>query len=235
MLKLFRNKLFLGAMCLLLAGVLAFGLLPRLYGSQSSTVEIVILKQTVELGTVITDDMLATSQIGSYSLPDDVIKDKSEIVGLVAGDTVYAGEYLWRSRFISEEAYAENEKRTGYGLSDGTYLLTIGLPSESSGIAGVLRAGDIVDVYGYAEDNKTVSVNEALTAVKVYKVLNSKLVSLDDLDAELKTDPKADLSDYDFAPAYVVFTVNEQQAKVLIGLEKDKSLHLTLRETEAQP
>ncbi|MPM33481.1 hypothetical protein SDC9_80057 [bioreactor metagenome] len=189
----------------------------------------------MEFGTVITDDMLATSQIGSYSLPDDVIKDKSEIVGLVAGDTVYAGEYLWRSRFISEDAYAENEKRTGYGLSDGTYLLTIGLPSESSGIAGILRAGDAVDVYGYTDDSGSTVVSKVLTGVTVYEVLNKKLVSLDDLDAEKKTNPDTDPSDYDFAPAYVVFTVNEQQAKVLIGLEKDKSLHLTLRETEAQP
>ncbi len=120
-------------------------------------------------------------------------------------------------------------------MSEGTYLLTIALPSESSGLAGILRAGDTVDVYGYTDSGGTVAVYEALTGMKVYKVLNSKLASLDDLDAKLKADPKADTSDYDFAPAYVVFTVNEQQAKVLIGLEKDESLHLTLRETEAQP
>jgi hypothetical protein len=65
-------------------------------------------------------------------------------------------------------------------------------------------------------------------------VLNSKLVSLDDIDAELTANPDADPSDCDLAPTYVVFAVNEQQAKVLIGLEKDKSLHLTLRESEAQ-
>jgi hypothetical protein len=33
----------------------------------------------------------------------------------------------------------------------------------------------------------------------------------------------------------VVFVVNEQQAETLIGLEKDKALHLTLRGTEARP
>jgi len=163
-----------------------------------------------------------------------VVNNKSEITGLVAGETIYAGEYLWRDRFISEEAYEETEKSAGYGLSEGTYLLTISLPSESSGIAGILRAGNTVDVYGYTDDSGTAAVNMALAGVKVYKVLNSKLVSLDDLDAKLKADHNADSSDYDFAPAYVVFTVNEQQAKTLIGLEKDKSLHLTLRETEAQ-
>lgn len=218
-------------MCLLFAGVLAFGLLPRLYSAQSGTTEIVKLKQNVEYGTVITDEMLTVMEVGAYGLPDNVVKDKSKISGLVAGSTIYAGEYLWRDRFITKEVY----EKADVGLPDGTYFLTIGLPSESSGLAGILRAGNIVDVYGCTDNGGTVAVDEALTGVKVYKVLNSKLVSLDDLDAKLKADPKADSSDYDFAPAYVVFTVNEQQAKVLIGLEKDKSLHLTLEKAGARP
>lgn len=234
MLKLVRNKIFIGAMCLLLAGILAFVLLPKLYNAQSGTTEIVKLRQTVEYGTVITDDMLTVSEVGSYGLPDNVVTDKSEIIGLVAGSTTYAGEYLWRDRFITEEAYTEAETQTGYGLSDGTYLLTIALPSESSGLAGILRSGDTVDVYGYSDDDGSTVVSKTLTGVTVYEVLNDKLVSLDDLDAELEANPDADPSDYDFAPAYVVFIVNEQQAKVLIGLEEDESLHLTLREAGAQ-
>lgn len=235
MLKLFRNKIFIGAMCLLLAGILAFVFLPRLYGAQSGTTEIVKLRQTVESGTVITDDMLTVAEVGAYGLPDNVVRDKSEITGLVAGETVYAGEYLWRDCFQTPEAYEEAGKGSGYGLSDGTYLLTIALPSESSGLAGILRAGDSVDVYGYSDESGSAVVSKALMGVTVYEVLNDKLVSLDDLDAKLKADSSKDSSDYDFAPAYVVFTVNEQQAKTLIGLEKDKSLHLTLREAGVQP
>ena len=231
--KLFRNKIFIGAMCLLLAGVLAFFLLPKLYEAKSSTTEIVKLKQTVEQGTVITEDMLTIAEVGSYGLPDNAVKDKSEVVGLVAGDTIYEGEDLWRQRLMTEEAYEKSKIGSGYGLSEGTYLLTISLPSESSGVAGILREGDVVDVYGFSDDGETVSVNELLTAVKVYEVLNSKLISLDDLDAKLKDDPETNPSDYDLAPAYVVFSVDEQQAKVLIRLEKDKSLHLTLRKAGA--
>lgn len=234
LLKLFRNKLFIGAMCLLMAGALAFGLLPRLYGAQSGTTEIVTLRQTVGYGTVITEDMLAVAEVGSYGLPDTVVTDKSGIVGLVAGDTIYAGEYLWCDRFMTQDAFEANETKNGYGLSEGTYLLTIALPSESSGLAGILRAGDTVDVYGYTDESGSAVASVALTAVSVYKVLNSKLVSLDELDAELTANPDTDPADYDLAPAYVVFTVNEQQAKVLIGLEKDEALHLTLRETEAR-
>jgi len=233
LIKLFRNKIVIGAMCLLLAGMLTFVFLPRLYSAQASTTEIVKLKQTVEYGTIITEDMLTVAEIGSYGLPDNVIRNKSKIVGLVAGETVYAGECLWQDRFMTQEVYESAASKTIFGLSDGMYLLTIGLPSESSGIAGILRAGNTVDVYGYTDDSGSTVVTEALTAVRVYEVLNKKLVSLDDLDAELTANPDADPSDYDFAPAYVVFIVNEQQAKVLIGLEKDKSLHLSLREAGA--
>lgn len=235
MLKIVRSKLFIGAMCLLLAGALAFGLLPRLYSAQSGTTEIVKLRQTVEYGTVISAEMLTVSEVGSYGLPDAVVRKKSEIIGLVARDTVYAGEHLWRDRFISVEDYEKAVSKSGCDLPEGTYLLTIALPSASSGLAGVLRAGDTVDVYGYTDESGAAMVSEALTAVSVYKVLNSKLVSLDDLDAELTAKTDADPADYDLAPAYVVFTVNDQQAKVLIGLERDESLHLTLRETGVRP
>jgi pilus assembly protein CpaB len=234
-LKLLRNKLFIGAMCLLLAGALAFGLLPRLYSAKSSTTEIVKLNKTVEYGTTITDEMLTATEVGSYGLPDNVVRSKSDIIGLVAGETIHAGEFLWRDSFIGKDDYEKATSKTGYGLSEGTYLLTIALPTESSGLAGILRAGDTVDVYGCASDSGSAAISEVLTGVKVYKVLNSKLASLDDLDAKLAADSSKDSSNYDFAPVYVVFTVNEQQAKVLIGLEKDKSLHLTLRETGAQP
>lgn len=231
--KLFKNKVFIGAMCLLLAGILAFVLLPQLYRAQASTEEIVMLKQTVEYGTIITEDMLTVTKVGAYGLPDSVVRLKSEIIGLIAGETIYAGEYLWWARFTTSESYEKIDNIANYGLSEGTYLLTISLPSESSGIAGILRAGDAVDVYGYTDGSGAAVVSKALTAVKVYTVLNKKLLSLDELDAKLKTAPDADPSNYDLSPAYVVFIVDEQQAEILIGLEKDKSLHLALREAGA--
>jgi pilus assembly protein CpaB len=233
MLRIFKNKIFVGVVCLLLAAVLAFLLLPRLYKAQASTVEVISLKQNVEYGTAITDNMLICTVVGSYGLPDDVIKNKSDIIGLVAGSTIYASEYLWRNRFITEEAYKKATSKESLNLPEGTYLLTISFPSASAGVAGILRAGDTVDVYGYTDDNGNITVKKALTAVSVYEVLNSKLMSLDELDAKLKATTDAKLSDYDFAPSYVVFIVNEEQAKTLIGLEKTKALHLTLQEEGA--
>lgn len=228
MIKLFKSKIFIGTICLLLAAVLAFGLLPRLYKSQSSTVQVVTMKQTVQYGTKITDDMLSVTEAGSYGLPVGVVTDKANIVGLVANSTLYAGEYLWRERFITAEEY-EKLSPANPKLAEGSYLLTLSLPAASAGVAGILRGGATVDVYSSHEDDAgNVKTFKVLEAIKVYNVLNSKLQSLDDLDAKLKSTSDAASSNYDLAPAYVIVIVNEQQAETLIGLEATKSLHLAL-------
>ncbi len=231
MLKLLKNRIFIGAACLVMAAVLAFVLLPRLYETRSATTEIVRLNQTVERGTVIDDTMLTVSEVGSYGLAGDVVTKADQIIGQVAVSTVYAGEYLWRDRFVAIEEYELEIAGSGAALGDGQYLLTVSFPTTSSGVAGVLRDGDVVDVYEYGTDESGSSaVNLAISSLRVYEVLNARLLSLSDLDAELEAAPGADASDYDFAPAYVVFIVDGQQAKTLIRLEREKSLHLALRE-----
>ena len=228
MIKLFKSKIFIGTICLLLAAVLAFGLLPRLYKSQSSTVQVVTMKQTVEYGTKITDDMLSVTEVGSYGLPKGVVTDKADVIGLLANSTLYAGEYLWSDRFITANEY-EKANTASLKLAEGSYLLTLSLPAASAGVAGILRGGATVDVYSSTEDDAgNFKTYKALEAIKVYKVLNSKLQSLDELDAKMKSNSDAGSSNYDLAPAFVIVTANEQQAETLIGLEATKSLHLAL-------
>lgn len=101
-----------------LAVAFAFGLLPWLYSAKAATTEIVTLKQAAEYGTVITGNVLTITEVGSYGLPDSVVRDKSEIIGLVAMETFHAGEYLWRGSFISTADYEGVESKTGYGLSE---------------------------------------------------------------------------------------------------------------------
>lgn len=105
MLRLFKNKIFIGVLCLLLSGTLSFLLLPRLYKSQASTVEVVKLSQTVEHGTVITEAMLTTAIVGAFGLPDGLIQSKSDVVGKVADTTIYAGEFLWRNHLKTVEEF----------------------------------------------------------------------------------------------------------------------------------
>ena len=112
-------------------------------------------------------------------------------------------------------------------------LVTIEFPSSSAGIAGVLRAGDLVDVYKYApidENNRDAKSYAILSMRKLYVFdgLNKNLESLTDLDARKEALSEGDTTNLDFAPAYVVFRCTRSQILTLINLERAKAMHLAL-------
>ncbi|NCB26031.1 MAG: hypothetical protein EOM62_11260 [Bacteroidia bacterium] len=233
MTKLFRSKAFLGGVCLVLAAAIAFLLLPRFYASQSATVNVVRVMQDVPAGTAITSAMLTTAEAGAYGLPEKVVTSEDEAVGKVAAETLYAGEMLWQGRLMSEEDYLASEEARTKGLSTGVCLVTLELPSASSGIAGVLRAGYIVDVYECSvSGDSSYSITKCLSSMFVYDVLNSKMESLNELDTKQDAAQAENETSYDYKPAYVVFRCSEDQAQTLIRLERAKTLYLTLKNTE---
>lgn len=243
--KLIRSKTFLAVICIILAAAVAFVLLPKFYESQSATVDVIRVSQDIPVGTVIEKSMISTAKVGAYGLSNKIVTNVDDVVGKVAAEPLYNGEMLWPDRIITKEDYQAMVEEGTKGLTSGQCLVTLEFPSESSGIAGVLRAGNIVDVYEFAEKEEevdpetgetiapeTIEVSKALDSMYVYDVLNSNLESLDDLDAEKEAMLADESKDFDFNPVYVVFRCSEDQALTLIRLEKMEALHLTLKDTE---
>jgi len=78
MLKFFRSKLFISIILLLMAAILTFAFLPKLYGSQNTTMTVVQFINDVNLGTKISEDMLVTKTIGQYGVsPLSLLRLKS--------------------------------------------------------------------------------------------------------------------------------------------------------------
>ncbi len=231
--KLFRSKMVIGVLCIVLAAVVAFLLLPRFYSSQAATESVIRVAQDVPAGTVITGPMVTSSEVGAFGLSSDVIRTGTEVVGMVAAENLYAGEYLMDKRLMTQEAYKDAESQNNRGLVSGMNLLTIEFPSFSAGIAGVLRAGDTVDVYQYTteKDENGDEVSETTLAIRgvyVYDVLNRNMQSLNELDEMKAALPEGDTTSFDFAPAYVVFRCTRADIRTLIQLERAESLHLAL-------
>lgn len=225
--KILKNKLFIGTACLVLAAVLSFVLLPKMYEDETVTTNVLVLNQTVDEGTEITEKLLSTAEVGAFGISEAVATDKEQVIGMVATSTIYEGEYLGKNRLVTAEEYKKSV--SGAVLVDGQFLLALKIPSTSSGLAGQLRGAALVDVYTTVEDeNGAIKTEKALSQISVKHVLNSKLESLDDLD-ELMTEETDDVKDdADYTPVYIVVTVDETQAKTLIALEKAENFHLTL-------
>ena len=225
--KILKNKLFISTACLVLAAVLSFILLPKIYEDKTATANVLVLNQTVDEGTKITENLLTTAEVGAFGLSGAVAYDKEQVIGMVATSTIYEGEYLTKNRLVTAEEYEKSA--SGAVLADGQFLLALKIPSTSSGLAGQLRGAALVDVYTTVEDeNGVIKTEKALSEISVKQVLNSKLESLDDLDKRLTEESDDVKDDADYAPVYIVVTVDVDQAKTLIALEKTENFHLTL-------
>lgn len=225
--KILKNKLFISTACLVLAAVLSFVLLPKMYEDRTATANVLVLNQTVLEGTEITEKMLSTAKVGAFGLSEAIFSDKEQVIGMVATSTIYEGEYLTQNRLVTADEYKKNA--SGAALSDGQFLLALKIPSTSSGLAGQLRGAALVDVYTTVEDeNGAIKTEKALSQISVKHVLNSKLENLDDLDECMTEEENGSKDNADYTPVYIVVTVNEAQAKTLIALEKAENFHLTL-------
>lgn len=233
MTKLIQNKLFIGVLCIVLAAAIAFLLLPQYYKSQAATENILRVSRDIPAGTVITDGMVTTSEVGAFGLSSDVLRADEKVTGMVASENLFAGEYLSGKRLMTKEDYEAASIHSAKSLDNGMCLLTIEFPSSSAGVAGVLRGGDTVDVYefikGKNEAGEEVSFTElAMSGIYVFDVLNRNMQSLSELDAQKEALLEGDNTTFDFAPAYVVFRCLQDQILTLVRLERTDALHLAL-------
>ena len=232
MAKVFKSKIFLGIICLILAAAIAFLVLPNFYASKSVPTHAVKLTEDVPVGTVIADSMLVSVEVGSYGLPSSTVMKEEDAIGKVASENMYTGEFLTATRLITEEEYQALVAEQTKGLENGYCLVTIQFPGASSGVASVLRSGHIVDVHECVEnEDETFSVQKVLSSMYVYDVLNADLQSLSELDVKLEEAIVEEDTDYNFEPAFVVFRCTETQAQTLIRLERMEAIHLTLQRT----
>ena len=257
--KLFKSKAFIGVLCLVLAALVSFLLIPRFFAQQKATALIPRANREIEAGTTITADMLSQTETGSYGLSDHILRDAESIVGMVAGETIHNGEFFWKTALLSADDYALIDEAQNKGLEKGLCLVTIKCPSASAGVAGVLRSGSRVDVFSCmekpeemeeAEDTDAADAEMPVEAEKkpgeeagyvttkvfdnlyVYDVLNSNFESLDKLDEAVQNAVEGENTNYNFDPTYVVIRCTEEQAGTLICLERSQSLHLTLQRME---
>ena len=219
---------------MLLAAGIAFFVIPRFYTNQKATVAVVKATQEIAAGTAITESMVTVTEVGAYGLSEHILKDVNDVIGKVPLDPIHAGETFWADTLTTMDEYEAVAEDSTKGLEDGYCLVTIKCSTVSAGIAGVLRPGNIVDVFECVEDAEadTYTTVKSLDDMYVYDVLNSSLVSLAEIDEKKANSAEGSSDAYNYEPAYVVIRCTEAQAQTLIRLEKAESLHMTLQRTE---
>ncbi|TEB05627.1 flagellar basal body P-ring biosynthesis protein FlgA [Pelotomaculum schinkii] len=224
--KLLKNRIFLSALCLILASAVSFLLLPRFYADKSATVTVLRAAQDIPAGTELTENQLVSVEVGSYGLPEGVINDKAQLIGKVAQTAIAKGDYLFPQKVGDYLADALLDRI----VKNNQRLVTVSVPSIAAGLSSHLLAGDIVTVAVFLEStadgqdsSPQVILYPELKSLEVYSVENAKTQDTAEMREQLK---ESQSGSSDPVVKAVTLIVTEAQAKKLIEAEYTGKLHL---------
>ena len=183
-----------------------FGGLP----ADESTVSVLVLTKNVEVGEVITDDMVTTRNLPrSIALPS-ALNDRSQIVGKLATAPLFEGEQVLQPKVTTYEG----QNTLSFKVPNGMRALSVMVPHEAWIVGGLVQPGDRVDVMAIITlvttdpltgDEETragagiIAENVEVLAVSqqiIKSIPNTDVMTDDGAEAETGTDTAAGAGDF---------------------------------------
>lgn len=218
--RFLKNRTVLGVLCIVLSLIICFAVTPLFNKAMSEKTEIVRVVKPISVGEEITSDMVKTIEVGSYNLPDDVVKHSDTVVGAFASADLAPGDYILTSK-IAEEPAAENAYL--YHLTGEKQAISVTVKAFANGLSGKLKSGDIVSVIApdYRKQGKTVIPAELQYVEVIAVTANSGY----DANTGRRTGRWSGSVSW---PGTVTLLVTPEQSMILAELEADGKLHLSL-------
>lgn len=219
MIKYIKNRYVIFALCLILAGLIAFVIVPKSNKNMAELVDVVKVTRQIEKNTQITEDMLEIKQLPKQAVTDNTITDKKKIIGKVASVQLLPEDNLVMQKFTDISSVSD---KALYEM-DGSEKLAISVTVDSlaSSVSGKIMPGDVVSVYGFLNETKMLSEYTDLQYVEVIGVSNSSAEELSTRNADSETD-----SSDKVIPSTVTLSVNRNQAQELVILENTSNIHI---------
>ena len=219
MMKYIKNRYVIFALCLILAGVIAFVIVPKSNKNMAESVDVVKVTKQIEKNTQITEDMLEIKQMPKQAVTKNTVTDKKQIVDKVSNVQLLPEDNLVMQKFT--DVGTETDKAL-YEMDNSEQLaISVTLANLASSVSGKIQPGDVVSVYGFINETKQLADYTDLQYIEVIGVSNSSAEELSTRNSDSETD-----SSDKVVPATVTLSVNRNQAQELVVLENTSSIHI---------
>lgn len=229
--KILKNKLFIGIVCILAGLAVGFIALPKVQESRNEQIEIVKAVVFIEQGTQITKDMIETVSVDKDSVNKGILQ-ADKIIDMYAVTNIYINDVVTASKASN---VISSENLLVLASQKGLNVVSITLPSLAAGVSGRLMAGDIVTLM---VTSKYTNLDMALEAgsttdekrdstyiIPELKYLEVAMQTTNEAaDAHVVSHPADD--EKNKLPVTISFFVNEKQALILAELENNAEIHI---------
>lgn len=225
----------------LLAAIIAGALLVYMKNLQKKAQEkveikmgtVLIAAQGIPARTIVEPSMISTKQLPETAITPDMYRDIKEVAGKVTTSAVIAGEILMKQKFAEKGA----EMGLSFIVPKGKRAVTVQV-NQVSGIAGLLKPGDFVDVLctfeiPRSEEEGKVKAPEYMT---VTVLQNAQILALDTMMEAKPPEQPQQAAGKPVQPSppqpsytFVTLAVTPKDAERLSLLSERSSIRLTLR------
>lgn len=212
--KLFKNRVFIGIACLVLAALIAFVAVPIVNHLSTKTMEVIRVKDDVGMGTQLTEEMLEKVEIGKLNLPSEPATDTNQVVGLFVTVDMKAHDVVYSTKVTDKLVFPENKLRK-MSAGESAYTVNLGDSYRSR-----LLPNDVVCFYTFDEEGKSEIVPE-LQAVSVVTTTTADKVDIL-YSSQVAKDGSA------LTPSTITFILSQTQIQKLLTLENSGKYKMTL-------
>ena len=174
--KPFSSRTVIGVVCIVMALLITFGVAPLVNRFTDQKIEIIRVKSDIVRGQLITANDIEMVTVGSYNLPDKVMRDKKEVIGKYAAANLYAGDYLFLDKLSTDNKSAEDVLSA---LDGKKVAISVKIADFAAGLSDKLENGDIVSVIIFDKDNNISYTPASLQYVKVITTTTSDGIDKD--------------------------------------------------------
>ncbi|MEA5050183.1 MAG: Flp pilus assembly protein CpaB [Oscillospiraceae bacterium] len=127
--------------------------------AQVATTKVVVAAADIEANTVVTAEMLTYADIPSAAVLPGCVTSAEEAVGRITNSEVLAGEQLLARRLV-DTVGGQTGGSLSYSVKEGMRAMTIAV-TDTTGLAGMLRPGNRVDVTVLYQPQQTADAEAA--------------------------------------------------------------------------
>lgn len=188
--------------------------LQKTYQASGKYVPVAVAKTMIPARQVITEQMIQLTEIPANYVNPNVLGKPADIIGKVARGDIHAGEQILKSKVA-------NPGDSGEGLAmlvePGRRAITVAV-NDVTGVAGLLKTGDHVDILGTLAVGKDTITSTLVQNIKVLAV-NKSLDSRADVQLDAKQ----------VQTATITLSVNPNEAQHIALASEKGSIRLLLR------
>ncbi len=210
--RLSGNRTIIGIICIVLALGITFGIAPLVNKIADRKIDVVVMKNKVERGHMITEEDVVYQSVGAQNLSSKTITNAEAAVGKYASTTLYPSQIL-----ISDQVTAGgNSADEVLNSLNGTKVaISVNAGTLANIVSDKIENGDIVSAIVYDKTEDKYYTPAALKYLQVITTTTSEGVDMDE-----KTNSEQSVT--------VTLLVTPDQAELLARYNSTTTIHFAL-------